>query len=84
MSFGVGYIYTLYEEGKEDGLHFFNWPPSVVQLNKYLKEKGLKIAGEDVELRVQAEHDSFIENITNRHGAAVAAHYQGDADASVN
>ena len=70
----VSYIYKLINEDGSEGMHHFNYPPSADQLEDYLKKKGLKFDRED-NPHVQKDHDDFIENITNRHGAEVAARY---------
>ena len=72
--FGVTYIYTFIKPDGSESMHYFNYPPSVVQLEKYLKDRGIQLAVDKV-AEVEEAHDRFLEEVTNKYGAEEAAKY---------
>lgn len=72
--FGVTYIYTFVKPDGVESMHYFNYPPSVKQLEKYLKDRGVQLDVDKV-AEVEEAHNRFLKEMTNNYSAEEAAKY---------
>jgi hypothetical protein len=72
--FGVTYIYTFVKLDGNESMHCFRYPPSVGQLEKYLKDRDFKL-GVDTATEVAEAHERFLKEVTNKYGTEEAAKY---------